>query len=51
MMPDLGTYAVPVLAAYAGGILALVALTAQSLWRARQTKNALHKLEESRRDG
>ncbi len=51
MMPDLGAYALPVLAAYAGGILALLGLTIQSLWKARRSKIDLAEIERTRKDG
>jgi heme exporter protein D len=50
-MPDLGTYAVPVLSSYAIGLGLVLAITAQSLIRARQVKRALEDAEGGTDDG
>jgi len=44
-MPDLGAYAVPVLAAYGGSIAALVGIVWISLWRARVVARRLSEAE------
>ena len=41
MMPDLGTYAVPVLGSYAATIVLVAVLVAVSLWRAARVHRAL----------
>jgi heme exporter protein D len=45
MMVDLGRYAFPVLASYAVTIVLLGMLVALTLWRARQVRQALAKVE------
>ena len=47
-MPDLGQYAMPVLAAYGAGIALLVGLTLLSLLRARKVKQHLAAMETRR---
>lgn len=44
-MPDLGTYAVPVLSAYAASIGLILALVAVSLWQAGRMKRRLTEVE------
>lgn len=44
-MPDLGTYAVPVLSAYAASILLILALVGASLWQAARVKRRLAEVE------
>lgn len=48
MMPDLGTYAVPVLSAYAGSLLLLAVLIVGSIWKARRVFRKLSDVEERR---
>lgn len=48
-MVDLGQYAVPVLSAYGGTILLLVALIGASIWRSRRVARRLTAIE-ARRD-
>lgn len=48
MMPDLGTYAVPVLSSYAVSIGLLVAVVAASIWRARRVRARLDAVETRR---
>ena len=50
-MVDLGQYAVPVLSAYAGTIVCLVALVGLSVRRARRVASALAKVEARRAPG
>lgn len=50
-MPDLGKYAVEVLAAYGASIALLVGLVWISFWRARSVRIALEKVEGPRNDG
>jgi len=50
-MVDLGQYAVPVLAAYAGTISALIVLIGASLVRARQVARQLAEVEARRNRG
>lgn len=47
-MVDLGQYAVPVLSAYAGTIVCLVALVGLSVLRSRRTARALALVEARR---
>jgi heme exporter protein D len=47
-MPDLGTYAVNVLAAYGVGLAVLGSIVGLSLWQARAARRAL---EREERDG
>jgi heme exporter protein CcmD len=48
MMPDLGTYAHWVLAAYGVSLALLAAITVVSVWQARRTRAALRALEADR---
>lgn len=48
MMPDLGTYAGTVLAAYGLGLGLIVGLVAVSLWQARAARVALAAAEQGR---
>lgn len=49
-MPDLGTYAVPVLSAY-GTTIAIIALLIWASWRrGRKVREELHTLEGRRKD-
>lgn len=52
MMPDLGSYAVSVLASYAVTLVLLALLVGLSLWRFRRLRAALARLErrESQHD-
>ena len=45
MMPDLGKYAVTVLASYGMTILLLAALVGFSLWRSARMRRALREVE------
>jgi heme exporter protein D len=47
-MPDLGTYAVPVLASYGVAIVLLVALVVASIWKARRMRARLEDIESRR---
>ena len=49
MMPDLGQYATVVMSAYAVGVGLIVALTALTLWQARNTRAQLKALEKDKR--
>jgi heme exporter protein D len=49
MMPDLGKYAVEVLAAWGASLALLAVLVALSLWRARAVRRALEAAEARRR--
>jgi len=49
MLPDLGKYAVPVLAAYASMIVLIVGLVLVSLRNAKKSKETLARLEENRK--
>ncbi|PWK62127.1 heme exporter protein CcmD [Roseicyclus mahoneyensis] len=49
MMPDLGTYAVPVLSSYGVSLILLFAVIAASIWKARRIRARLEQVE-SRRD-
>ena len=51
MMPDLGTYAVPVLSAYAGTLGLLAVLVVGSIWKARRVARKLSTVEERRGKG
>jgi heme exporter protein D len=51
MMPDLGTYAVPVLSAYAAGLGLIALLVAASLWQAARVRRRLREVEERARGG
>lgn len=44
-MPELGKYAVQVLSAYGVSIVLVLGLVAASLYRARQVRNALRRVE------
>ena len=48
MLPDLGKYAVPVIAAYASMFILLGALILISLKQVKKSKDTLAKLEEKR---
>lgn len=48
MMPDLGAYALWVLAAYGISLALLAAIVAGSVWQARRTRAALQALEADR---
>ena len=45
MMPDLGKYAVAVLASYGATIALLAVLIGQSLWRGARLRRALREVE------
>jgi heme exporter protein D len=45
MMPDLGTYALPVLGSYAAALALLAALVLLSVWRARRVARRLAEAE------
>lgn len=49
MLPDLGKYALPVLAAYASMIVLLAGLILISLKRGKESKKTLAKLEQNRK--
>ncbi|MBY4892494.1 heme exporter protein CcmD [Rhodobacteraceae bacterium N5(2021)] len=51
MMVDLGQYAVPILSAYAGTIVCLVALVIASVVRARRIAKRLADVEARRKSG
>lgn len=51
IMVDLGQYAMPVLSAYAGTIVCLVALTVASVARARRVSRRLREVEARRASG
>jgi heme exporter protein D len=48
-MPDLGSYAGPVLAAYAVSLAILAGIVGLSLWQARRAKQRLEEAEASAR--
>lgn len=48
MMPDLGTYAVPVLSSYAVSLGLLVAVILASMWKARRVRARLQEVEHRR---
>ncbi len=48
MLPDLGKYAIPVLAAYASMIVLLLGLLLISLRNGKKSKETLARLEEKR---
>ncbi|WP_284266083.1 heme exporter protein CcmD [Roseicyclus amphidinii] len=48
MMPDLGTYAVPVLSSYAVSLGLLIAVVAASIWKARRVRARLEEVETRR---
>ncbi|MHA7889351.1 heme exporter protein CcmD [Roseicyclus sp.] len=48
MMPDLGTYAVPVLSSYAVSLGLLIAVVAASIWKARRVRTRLEEVETRR---
>ena len=51
-MPDLGKYALTVLAAYGAALALLGLLVAVTLWQGRRMKRALEEVEErGRQDG
>lgn len=49
MLPDLGTYAIPVLSAYASMIVLLAGIILISMKRGNDSKKTLAKLEENRK--
>ncbi len=49
MFPDLGKYAVPVLAAYASMIVLLAGMILLSLRSAKKSKDTLARLEQNRK--
>lgn len=49
MLPDLGKYAVPVLAAYASMFILLAGLILITLKRGKESKDTLARLEEKRK--
>ena len=51
MIPDLGTYAAPVLASYAVGLALLAAIVILSVIRARRVKRALDAAEARAKNG
>lgn len=51
MMVDLGSYAVPVLAAYAGTIVCLIGLVVMSVLRARRVAHRLGEVEARKDTG
>ena len=48
ILPDLGTYALPVLSSYAVSIGLLIVLVAASIWKARRVRARLEKVETRR---
>ena len=48
MMPDLGTYAVPVLSSYAVSLVLLVVVVLASIWKARRVRARLEDVESRR---
>jgi heme exporter protein D len=48
MMPDLGTYAVPVLSSYGVSLGLLVVLVVASIWKARRVRARLTEVEMRR---
>jgi heme exporter protein D len=48
MLPDLGTYAVPVLSSYAVSLGLLVAVIVASIWKARRVRARLEQVESRR---
>ncbi|MBF9026102.1 heme exporter protein CcmD [Rhodobacterales bacterium HKCCD6035] len=48
MFPDLGSYAVEVLSAYAGTLALLLILVASSVWQGRKTRIRLEEFEARR---
>ncbi len=50
-MPDLGTYAVPVLSSYAIGLALLAFIVIQSVLRGAKVKRALDEAEGRAKDG
>jgi heme exporter protein D len=47
-MPDLGTYAVPVLSSYGVSLVLLVAVIVASIWKARRVRARLEEVESRR---
>jgi heme exporter protein D len=47
-MPDLGTYAVPVLSSYAVSLALLAAVVLASVWKARRVRARLEQVENRR---
>jgi len=48
MLPDLGTYAVPVLSSYAVSLGLLIAVVVASIWKARRVRARLEQVETRR---
>lgn len=48
MLPDLGTYAVPVLSSYAVSLALLIGIVAASVWKARRVRARLDQVETRR---
>ena len=48
MMPDLGTYSVPVLSSYAVSLGLLIAVVVASIWKARRVRARLEEVESRR---
>lgn len=48
MLPDLGTYAVPVLSSYAVSLALLIGVVAASIWKARRVRARLEQVESRR---
>lgn len=48
IMPDLGSYALPVLSSYAVSLGLLVALIVASVWKARRVRARLESVENRR---
>lgn len=48
MMPDLGTYTVPVLSSYGVSLVLLIAVVAASIWKARRVRARLEQVENRR---
>jgi heme exporter protein D len=46
MMPDLGKYAVPVLASYAATLVLIAVLVGASLWRSARMRRTLRAAED-----
>jgi heme exporter protein D len=45
ILPDLGKYAMPVLASYGSGLILLIGLVCVSVWQGRKAKAALDAVE------
>ena len=48
MMPDLGSYTVPVLSSYAVSLGLLIAVVVASIWKARRVRARLEEVETRR---